>query len=120
MQGRLVERADGCCVVQVGGRHYRASTSGDGLDGAVGYAVRPEKITLRPTESTDSPNRISGKVSNVAYHGDITHFHIDVGFERPFLAHVVNRSESYSPLIGVDVVLEWRAEDAVVLSEGAA
>ena len=120
MQGRLVERSHGSCVVQVGARRYLAAASSDALNGAVGYAVRPEKITLRPTESADSPNRIAGKVRDAAYLGDITHFHVDVGFERPFLAHVVNRSESYTPPIGADVVLEWRSEDAVVLAEGAA
>jgi putative spermidine/putrescine transport system ATP-binding protein len=119
MEGRIVDRANAGCLVQVGADHYRAGVTRAGLDGPIGYAVRPEKITLRPSASPDSPNRIAGKVCDVVYLGGITHFHVDVGFERRFLAHVVNRVESYCPPVGADVVLEWRPEDAIVLQRNA-
>jgi spermidine/putrescine ABC transporter ATP-binding subunit len=115
MPGRVVGRAGDACEVDVGGRRYQATGASDAGQGAVGYAVRPEKISLLPPEAPASHNQITGAIRDVAYLGDITHYHVDVGQERPFLAHVVNRSGSFSPAVGSRVVLQWLAADAVVI-----
>jgi putative spermidine/putrescine transport system ATP-binding protein len=115
MLGQVVSRSDAACEVDVGGRRYRAAASSDAAAGSIGYAVRPEKVSLLPPEAPASPNQIVGAVRDIAYLGDMTHYHVDVGLERPFLAHVVNRSGSFSPAVGTRVVLQWRPEDAVVL-----
>jgi len=119
MPGRVVERSGDGCEVEVGGRRYQAAGAGTAAQGNVGYAVRPEKIALLPSDAPASHNQIAGAIRDIAYLGDITHYHVDVGMERPFLAHVVNRSGSFSPAVGSRVVLQWLAADAVVI-EGAA
>jgi putative spermidine/putrescine transport system ATP-binding protein len=119
MPGRLVGRTGDACEVDVGGRRYQATGASEAAQGTVGYAVRPEKISLLPPEAPTSHNQITGAIRDVAYLGDITHYHVDVGHERPFLAHVVNRSGSFSPAVGSRVVLQWLPADAVVIPGAA-
>jgi ABC-type Fe3+/spermidine/putrescine transport system ATPase subunit len=118
MPGRVVGRAGDACEVDVGGRRYHAAAPGDAAQGEVGYAVRPEKISLLPPEAPASHNHIAGVIRDVAYLGDITHYHVDVGEERPFLAHVVNRSGSFSPAVDRPS-LQWLPADAVVIPGAA-
>jgi spermidine/putrescine ABC transporter ATP-binding subunit len=119
MPGRIVRRNGAGCEVDVGGRCYHAAAEHFPTSAAVGYAVRPEKISLLPPGTPASPNQVEGAILDVAYLGDITHYHVDVGLERPFLAHVVNRSGSFAPAVGSRVVLQWLATDAVLIQDAA-
>jgi ABC-type Fe3+/spermidine/putrescine transport system ATPase subunit len=113
--GRVVAHDSRHATVAVGDKQYRAVCMNAIGSADVGYAVRPGKISLLAPGAEAAPNRLEGKVKDAAYLGDITHYQIDVGLERPFLAHVVNRSGSYIPRVGAPVTLQWRPEDAVIL-----
>jgi putrescine transport system ATP-binding protein len=110
----VVGRSGEAIEVDCAGRRYLAGPA-DGAQGDVGYAVRPEKVSLLSPDTTAAPNQIAGAIRDIAYLGDTTHYHVDVGLERPFLAHVMNRSGSFTPSVGSRVVLQWLAADAVVI-----
>jgi putative spermidine/putrescine transport system ATP-binding protein len=106
-------------TVAVGDGRFRAVRTREIDAVEVGYAVRPGKIALLEPGVEAEHNCLHGSVTDAAYLGDLTHYQVDVGFGRPFLAHVVNRSGSYAPKIGAAVTLQWRPEDAVVLPHAA-
>ena len=115
LTGRVVGHDSRHTTVAVGEKQYRAAGTVAIGSRDVGYAVRPGKISLLAPDAQAEHNSLGGKVKDAAYLGDITHYQIDVGLDRPFLAHVVNRSGSYTPPVGASVTLQWRSEDAVVL-----
>jgi spermidine/putrescine ABC transporter ATP-binding subunit len=106
--------------VEACGRTLVARHAEPGLDGAIGYAVRPEKVAVAAPGPSADGNQVEGVVRTVAYLGDVTHYHIDVGLERSFLAHVVNRFHGFNPSVGDRVTARWRAEDAILLRRESA
>jgi len=115
VSGEVVGRDGGHTTVAVGGGRFRAAQAVAAEGAEIGYAVRPGKVLVLAPEARAEHNCLRGKVTDAAYLGDLTHYQVDVGLDRPFLAHVVNRSDSYAPGIGAPVTLQWRPEDAVVI-----
>ncbi len=115
LAGKLVGHDEQHTIVAIGGGHFRAVRTREIAAADVGYAVRPGKIALLAPDAQAPHNCLHGSVIDAAYLGDLTHYQVDVGLGRPFLAHVVNRSGSYAPKVGAPVTLQWRPEDAVVL-----
>jgi ABC-type Fe3+/spermidine/putrescine transport system ATPase subunit len=70
---------------------------------------------VAPAGERRETNCIEGRISEVAYFGGVTHYHVDAGFDRPVLAHVLNQNSGFAPRQGAQVVLHWQPEAAVLL-----
>ncbi|WP_368344601.1 ABC transporter ATP-binding protein [Pelagovum sp. HNIBRBA483] len=45
----------------------------------VSFAIRPEKINVTAEEPTDRPNKMRGRIHDIAYLGNISTYHVEVG-----------------------------------------
>jgi putrescine transport system ATP-binding protein len=48
-------------------------------DARVSFAIRPEKINVTAEEPTDRPNKMRGRIHDIAYLGNISTYHVEVG-----------------------------------------
>ena len=90
-----------------------------GASGDVGIAVRPEKVRLLATPPEEGQIGIKGKVSEIAYYGDVSFVFLTDPQGRTISAHLQNaaRSQDNAMTIGEEMWCVWRPEDAVLLVE---
>lgn len=89
---------------------------------SVAVAVRPEKVAIRlageaDAVATGAANRAVGQVRDIAYLGDVSIYHVDVGGGRTVIATEPNLRHVAEAAITWDdrVALAWPADSAVVL-----
>jgi len=83
---------------------------------AVTLSLRPERIHLAASPVAELENRVSGEVTRAVFLGSDILYHVRLG------ARTLVAQSIYSPLrrvrrAGEKVILQWREEDASVLSE---
>jgi spermidine/putrescine transport system ATP-binding protein len=88
---------------------------------AVGHeahvTVRPEKITLAaPTEPDPPECRLSGRISEIAFLGTYTSYHVNTLTGATIVVHRQNLSKhAFTPAVGDDVMLIWEADNSHAL-----
>lgn len=99
------------------GELYVNSSSPAPVGAHVTVAVRPEKIMMLPNQTDVKRNCAKGVVSEIAYLGDVSIYHLIMPSGQKIMAqipHVVRLAEQ--PITwGDEVYLYWRAEAAVIL-----
>lgn len=82
-------------------------------------AVRPEKVRITLDEPVPGDNRLSGRVEEIAYLGDVSIYHVRVPGGALVEAQLTNRARhaSASMTWGDEAWISWNAEDAVALLE---
>jgi putative spermidine/putrescine transport system ATP-binding protein len=117
----LVQAADGgSFIYTAGGDSFRQNTHG-GAQPAVGasvlLAMRPEKVAIGATPSSDCANRVSGRVSSWNYFGSDFHFTV----ETASLGRLAVRCPAWrmriEPQNDMDVWLGWDDDAAVVIRD---
>ena len=95
------------------------SLAGQGpASGTVGIAVRPEKVRLTSEPPGGDLVSLRGKVSEVAYYGDISHVFVTDDKGRTISANLQNeaRSTTQTFTVGQDLWCAWRPDDSLLLS----
>lgn len=84
----------------------------------VTVAVRPEKLRLLP-ESSGQPNSVEGVIEEIAYLGDVSIYHVDLGSgKRIQFTQPNTQALAEQPLDwGQRVTLSWQPQAAGVLTE---
>lgn len=101
------------------GCHLYVSHSASAPVGAqVAVAIRPEKVMITTEPRRESRNMTKGVVSEVAYLGDVSIYHVQLESGKKALATVTNQFRLAERPINWDdeVYLYWRPESGVVLT----
>ena len=118
--GKVVDCEDGNVVIEGNaGVQYRMRSSHPMATGLhVIVAVRPEKIRLIK-DIANAPNRIRGKVQDIAYLGDVSIFHVKLDSGQKVQMTLANTRPITDQTLtwGEEAVLEWDANGGVVLAE---
>jgi putative spermidine/putrescine transport system ATP-binding protein len=114
--GIVTELVDGFCALAAGNARLRARSESRLAPGQQGVvAVRPERIRLAAREPIEpgSDNCLVGRVCNVVYLGRSRTYAVRLpgGIEVTVLLQAQERTQP-SFVVGDDVVISWRAEDA--------
>jgi putrescine transport system ATP-binding protein len=82
-------------------------------------AVRPEKVRITLEEPPPGDNRLSGRVEEIAYLGDVSIYHVRVPGGALIEAQLTNRARNVQAEItwGDEAWISWKADDAVALLE---
>ena len=125
-QGRIEQVGDAADVYERPATRFVAEFVGTSnvLDGAVAesllgdrgvYAVRPEKITVLPSDAAVPPgaHRATGTVAEVVYAGSTTRVLVDIG-RATLSAVLLNTAEDHAPDLtrGARVTLAWHPSAA--------
>jgi spermidine/putrescine transport system ATP-binding protein/putrescine transport system ATP-binding protein len=86
--------------------------------GAVGIAVRPEKVRLRRQGGEANRIGLPGKVNQIAYYGDTSHVFVTLESGRTLSANLQNeaRSTTLGIAVGEEVWCSWDPGDVLVLT----
>ncbi len=89
------------------------------IGASVAVALRPEKVLLREASASNKSgvNALTGVVSEIAYLGDISIYHIRTDTGKILQAQLTNRNrvENPGPTWDQQVYLSWHATSGVVL-----
>ena len=86
--------------------------------GAVGIAVRPEKVRLRRQGGEANRIGLRGTVNQIAYYGDTSHVFVTLESGRTLSANLRNeaRSVTLGIAVGEEVWCSWDPSDVLVLT----
>ena len=118
-EGKVAGLDQGRVQVEIPGLG-KIGLSGDGpASGAVGVAIRPEKVRLLEKEPEQGQVGLRGQVSEIAYYGDVSFVFMTDSQGRTISAHLQNatRGDGQSVAIGQELWCAWRPEDSVLLLE---
>lgn len=84
----------------------------------VAVAIRPEKVFISSEPISNKKNIMQGIVSEIAYLGDVSIYHVELASKKKVLATVTNQFRLAERPINWDdqVYLSWRPESAVILT----
>ncbi|MGN6670199.1 MAG: ABC transporter ATP-binding protein [Candidatus Nucleicultricaceae bacterium] len=84
----------------------------------VAVAIRPEKVFITSEPMSNKKNIMQGIVSEIAYLGDVSIYHVELESKKKVLATVTNQFRLAERPINWDdqVYLSWRPESAVILT----
>lgn len=117
--GVISAAADGIIVETAGGRRFSVGASGDVKPGMrVWLALRPEKVRITPRPQDGGGNRLSGRVFDIGYLGDMSVYKVKLEDGSVMRASVANARRVTERDIGwdEDVWLSWSPDAAVVLT----
>lgn len=119
-EGKVVDRQNSEVMIEAGsGNRYVMHCQ---LPLAIGItatvAVRPEKLRLAK-DTAEAPNRVKGKVEDIAYLGDISIFHVRTAFGQKVQMTLTNTRPIIEQKLTweEEVALEWDSDGGVVLVE---
>jgi putrescine transport system ATP-binding protein len=121
-QGRVLEQDGEVLLVHAdsaGGDlrvcHPQSVTAGTPLV----VVVRPEKVRITLEEPPPGDNRLSGRVEEIAYLGDVSIYHVRVAGGALIEAQLTNRARHAQASItwGDEAWISWNADDAIALLE---
>ena len=89
------------------------------IGSSVGIAIRPEKIIITKNAIKSKYNVTQGIVSEIAYLGDVSIYHIILKSGKKILASVINKERHSESPINWDeeVYIQWNADSGVVISD---
>jgi putative spermidine/putrescine transport system ATP-binding protein len=112
----VVESRGGTATVTLPGLGDMPVTSGGATRGRSTVLVRPHRISLTPAGASAGGNR--GRVTSAVYVGDAVEY--SVALPTGDALQVQTLSSAAGPIApGTEVLVDWRAEDALVLGDGA-
>jgi putrescine transport system ATP-binding protein len=84
----------------------------------VAVAIRPEKVFISSEPISNKKNIMQGIVSEIAYLGDVSIYHVELASKKKVLATLTNQFRLAERPINWDdqVYLSWRPESAVILT----
>jgi putative spermidine/putrescine transport system ATP-binding protein len=105
----------GVCTVRVGGAVVRAlAVNIGGIGRPTTLSLRPERVVLG--EGAEMlPNRFTGRVAEVIYHGDHLRVRLELLGQDEFVVKVPNRPGGADVRRGAELLLGWRVEDCRAL-----
>lgn len=112
--GTTVACADAGCAIRAGG------DAGLAVGATAWIAIRPEKFQVRTTAPQDrAVNCLAGEVTEVAYLGNLSIYHVRLAGGRIVTATMTNqiRTNRRPVSVGDKVFLTWPPEAAVALKE---
>jgi putrescine transport system ATP-binding protein len=99
---------------------YVSSGSSAPIGAHVAVAIRPEKVMISNEQTLANPtyNHMQGIVSEIAYLGDVSVYHVELSSKKKVLATLTNQFRLAERPINWDdqVYLSWRPESAVILT----
>lgn len=122
LAGTVVSVADGQALVRLNSpeTEVRVSADGEAKPGEqVTVMVRPEKITANRSAPPEGANRLDGIISEIAYLGDMSIYHVQIDGGPVVQASATNRRREDEPPLTWDdrVFLSWHPDNAVVLTK---
>ncbi|HEX7156700.1 MAG TPA: ABC transporter ATP-binding protein [Burkholderiaceae bacterium] len=119
LDGRIAERTDGLCTIELDGIGPVAVAASDpgmrpGTRGAL--ALRPEKLTIEASGSGAAPapdlHRVSGRVSDFLFLGDVTLYIVELASGKRLEAMRANAAPGRARFfdVGDAVDLAWRTD----------
>jgi putrescine transport system ATP-binding protein len=118
--GKIIDREGSEVIVEGGaGEQYRMHCPQPLAIGlSVVVAVRPEKIRLA-SDAAEAPNRIRGRVEDIAYLGDISTFHVRTASGQRVQLTLTNTRPITEQILtwGEETVLEWEPVGGVVIAQ---
>ena len=87
------------------------------LNTPVTVAVRPERIDLQMTPTSDDVNCLQGVIQDESYLGTTLQYTVQTDYATPFIVHQQNTggTNEYRFQRGDTVYLQWTPENAIVL-----
>ena len=93
---------------------------GDGVQGKIGVAIRPEKVKLHANMPYAAHGMLSvqGRIAATSYHGNETHVFVELQNGERLSATIQNdtRAAALPAGAGESVWLSWRADDMLILA----
>lgn len=123
IEGRATKIEGDMVSIQFAEQHQPITAEKNGEDfvpgAAVSYAIRPEKIRVSREADDDRPNKVKGKIVDIAYLGNISTYHVKLDTGQVVTAQMTNaRRLKYRDLTwNDDVWLSWRETAGVILTE---
>jgi putrescine transport system ATP-binding protein len=119
-EGRVTEITGKTVAVECSELGLRLAVAGEGgtIGQAVAVAVRPERIELALAPSAALPNRLSGTVSEISFHGEASTMHVALASGRLVRVTLANKGRAAHPPLapGAAVWLGWDADASVLLT----
>jgi len=86
---------------------------------AAALMIRPEKLMLARERPAESGNLLQGVVRDIAYLGNLSVYHVDIGAAKPMQVALANLRHGSAAGIGIGdrVFLGWHPGDAVLLTQ---
>ncbi len=96
-------------------------TSDIPLNTSVTVAVRPERINLTATATSDTMNLLRGTIQDESYLGTTLQYTVQTAYPTPLIAHQQNigTKDTHRFQRGDTVYLQWTPENAIVLKTDA-
>lgn len=116
-EANLIEarRVNGVLQSATGSQFQTADDIGDLNDGKL--FVRPEKVTLLPSDAPPNVNQLPGEVTRVSFLGNIIRYEVSVVNDQTVLCDAANGSSSSTFSPGDKVLLSWQSADARFLGK---
>lgn len=121
-QSRVLDQEDDVLLVHAdstGGELRVCHPQSVAVGSPLVVAVRPEKVRITLEEPPPGDNRLSGRVEEIAYLGDVSIYHVRVAGGALIEAQLTNRARNVQAEItwGDEAWISWKADDAVALLE---
>ena len=122
-QADVVEHGDGKLIVDVSGLEkspLRVELEADSApSGEVGVAIRPEKVSLDPSEPAQGRVRFAGVVTEVAYYGNESRVFLQTPAGTRISASVQNRKRDLAQpaRVGDTLWVSWPLGDTLLFEE---
>lgn len=118
ISGRVIDRADGRCRVQVSDGSIVAARAGDvGTCGQPAVvSIRPERISVNPSPS-ECDVVLTGVCAGVIFYGDHIRIRISQRDSEEIVAKVTNSGIAAPPSLGSPVTFGWKEGDAIGMQQ---
>lgn len=120
-EGIVIEEARDHAIVhseEAGCNLHVSKISSAPVGAHVAVAIRPEKVFITSEPMSNKKNIMQGIVSEIAYLGDVSIYHVELESKKKVLATLTNQFRLAERPINWDdqVYLSWRPESAVILT----
>ena len=117
LEGTLVSENEVTLTTEPPTKIICTPTSDIPLDTPVTVAVRPERIDLLATATSDTMNLLHGTIQDESYLGTTLQYTVQTDYPTPLIVHQQNigATDTYRFQRGDTVYLQWTPENAVVL-----
>jgi spermidine/putrescine transport system ATP-binding protein len=117
LEGTLVSENKVMLTTEPPSKIVCAPTGDIPLNTPVTVAVRPERINLTATATSDTTNLLRGIIQDESYLGTTLQYTVQTDYPTPLIAHQQNTGSRDTPRFrrGDTVYLQWTPENAIVL-----
>jgi putrescine transport system ATP-binding protein len=119
-EGKVADRdGAGATITSANGVTIRTANAGDAAAGSeVAFAIRPEKIKVSSKKPEGGDNVMEGEIYDIAYLGDMTIFHVQIGNGQVVKASSLNATRATEDPLSWDdkAWISFRNDAGVVLT----